>query len=166
MTQFGWGWMSSKGLSATLYDRTTGTNIGNLTSNGGLAAAFDGNLAQTNSTAAIRPNAGPSGGYVGKTMTSSFPIHHIEWRSTTNIGLTNTGNVTIYLYAKNGTPANSTDGTLLGTLAVGSSGANSTWYTVTSSDQSTSYSNVWGFATSPNAGADIYCAELAIYVMA
>ena len=153
-----------KVLTETLYDRTTGTNIGDMTATGGLAASFDGNTSQSNAQCSVRSNL--SNGFVGKTMGASAPISKIVVRSTNNIGFTNTGNVTIQLYAKTSAPSSGTDGTLLGTNAIGSGGSNSTDYTVTSSDTTTSYSNVWAYITSSGGSADIYCAELSIYVMA
>lgn len=151
-------------LTETLFDRTTGTNIGDMTATGGLAASFDGNTSQSNAQCSVRANS--SSGYVGKNMGSAAPISRIVARSTNNIGFTNTGNITIQIYAKNSAPGSGTDGTLLGTNAIGSGGANSTDYTVNSSDTSTSYQYVWAYITSTGGSADIYCAELSIYVMA
>ena len=151
------------GLTETLFNRTSGTNIGDMTATGGLAASFDGNTSQSNAQCSVKSNL--SNGYVGKNMGSSAPISKIVARSTNNIGFTNTGNVTIQLYAKASAPGSGTDGTLLGTNAIGSGGSNSTDYTVTSSDTSTSYQYVWAYITSSGGSADIYCAELSIYVM-
>lgn len=147
----------------TLFDRTTGTNIGDLTATGGLAASFDGNLSQSNGQCSVRSNL--SNGYIGKNMGTAAPISKIIARSTNNIGFTNTGNITIQLYGKNSLPSSGTDGTLLGTNAIGSGGANSTDYTVSSSDLTTAYQYVWAYITSSGGSADIYCAELSIYVM-
>lgn len=152
-------------MAEVLYDRTTGTNIGDMTSNGGLAAAFDGNLSQSNATSAIKPNAGPTGGYVGKDVGAGndYPITRAIARTTNNIGFTNSGTVTLTLYGKATAPSGPSDGTSLGTNAIGSAGTNSTDYTVTSSDTTTPYRYVWMKIAGSNAGADAYCCELSIY---
>lgn len=147
-----------------LYDRTTGTNIGNMTVNGGLAAAFDGNTAQAD--AAACRGAGATDRYVGKTMAASHAISRVIVYPTTDngyngaIGLGSSAG-DIRLYGKVGVPANATDGTLLGTAtAVNNATSGST--TITSSDQITSYSNVWVNFNSTGAVPEI--SELQIYV--
>lgn len=152
-------------MAEVLWDRTTGTNIGDMTGGGGLAAAFDGNLSQANSASAVGANRGATGGYVGKDFGSgnAKPLSKIVVRSTNNIGFTNTGNVTLTLYGKNTAPANPSDGTSLGTNSIGSGGSNSTDYTVTSSDTVTAYRYAWAKIASSGVNADCYCCELSIY---
>ena len=152
-------------MAEVLYDRTQGTNIVDMTTYGGLAAAFDVNTSQSNTQGACQPNIGATGGYVGKDVGAgnAAPITKGVVRSTNNIGLTNTGNVTITLYGKNSAPSSPSDGTSLGSNALGSGGANSTDYTVTSSDTTTAYRYVWARIASSAAGADAYCCELSIY---
>lgn len=153
-------------MAEALWDRTTGTNIGDMINNGGLAAAFDGNLSQSNATSSIKANAGTTGGYVGKDFGSgnAKPLSRVVVRSTNNIGLSNTGSVTLSLYGSNSAPSNPSNGTLLGTNAIGSIGSNSTDYTVTSSDTTTTYRYAWVKVASNAAGADAYCCELSIYI--
>ena len=57
--------------SASLISQATGTNIGDMTANGGLAAAFDGNLSQAYAAAAVRT---ANTGYVGKNYSASPKI--------------------------------------------------------------------------------------------
>ncbi len=152
-------------LAETLFDRTTGTNIGDMTATGGLAASFDGNLSQSNAQCSVKANAGTTGGFVGKDIGTAAPASKVIATTTNNIGFTNSGNVTLTLYGKNSAPANPSDGTSLGTNAIGSAGSNSTNYTVTSSDTSTAYRYIWVKVASDTGGADSYLAELAIYVM-
>lgn len=150
-------------MAETLWDRTLGTNIGNMTNYGGLAAAFDGNTSQSNVQGAALNNIGPTGGYVGKNLGAGYPITKIVARTPTNTGFTQSGNATIRIYAKNSAPSGPTDGTQLATSGPTSHSAG-TDYTLTSSDQVTQYQYVW-FANFPsNAGNDAYCCELSIYV--
>lgn len=133
-------------MSGYLIDRTSGTRIGNMTLNGGLPAAFDGNTAQADA-AACRGNAA-STQYVGKTLAISRAIDHAVVYPTTDTGYN--GNVSlgvsagdIRLYAKTGAaPANATDGTLLGTASsVNNATSGST--TIASGDTTTIYDHAW-----------------------
>lgn len=152
-------------LTETLWNRTLGTNIGDMTSAGGLAASFDGNTSQSNGQCSVKSNAGTTGGFVGKDIGTAAPASKVIATTTNNIGFTNSGSVTLTLYGSNSSPANPSDGTSLGTNAIGSAGSNSTNYTVTSSDTSTAYRYIWVRVASNTGGSDAYCAELAIYTM-
>jgi len=152
------------GAVETLIDRTTGTNIGNMTLGGGLAAVFDGT---TNQTAAAGAGISASPGYVGKTHAAGKAISKIIVHGSNNVGYVNTGtttSVTITLYAKNGVPASATDGTSLGSITFNQSATNeSAGRTITSSDQVTTYTNYWAYV---NGGANsTYFIELVAYEM-
>lgn len=130
-----------------------GTAIGNMTLNGGLAAAFDGN---TNQGYTATANASGNSGYVGKTLSSAKAITKVETHSTNNFGYTggtSSSSVNITLYGKNGSaPASGTDGTFLGSVSRSESNTKLT-DTVTSSDDSTTYDHVWVYISQAGATA-------------
>ena len=134
---------SSGSGSETQISQGDGTAIGDMTSGGGLAAAFDGNTSQSYTVTA---NSSGTTGYVGKTLSAPKAISKVDTYSTNNFGYTGgtSGSpVNISLYAKNGSvPANGTDGTLLGTVSRTESNALLT-DTITSSDDTTLYDHVW-----------------------
>lgn len=95
-----------------------GTNIGSMTSYGGLAAAFDGTTAQNGAAGAVSPTA-TTASYCGKDFSAS-PKRIWEARTygATDGGYlySSTANVTLNLRGKNGgAPGSSSDGTLLAT---------------------------------------------------
>lgn len=150
-------------LVETLFDRTTGTNIGDATSGGGLAAAFDGDNDELNNDCAYRNAAANM--WVGKTLTAAFPISKVNTWGSSDAGYEGVGaNITISLYGKSGAaPANGTDGTLLGTTGSTSAPENSDPRTITSSDTTTAYDHVWVYLEGTT---NQFIAELEIYVMA
>jgi hypothetical protein len=98
----------------------TGTNIGDATSGGGLAVAFDGatNFA-TSSSANLAFKGSVTSIYVGKNYSAApKTISKVVAYGTNNAGFVNTGgtdSVTLTIYGKNGgAPSNATDGTSLG----------------------------------------------------
>lgn len=148
----------------TLVDRTTGTNIGNMTLGGGRAAVFDGT---TNQTAAAGAGISASPGYVGKTHGAGKALSRVIVYGSNNVGFVNTGtttSVTITLYAKNGVPASATDGTSLGAITFNQSATNeSAGRTINSSDTTTTYTNYWVYV---NGGANsTYFVELEAWEM-
>lgn len=160
----GFGGASGGGLVETLWDRTAGTNIGNMTSGGGLAAAVDGNTSQINTACATALGAD---GFVGKTLGgSAYPISKIVLYGSSDAGFQGLvgASVTLKLFGKNGTaPANTTDGTELATSTI-TDPENNTAQTLMSSDTVTAYEHVWG--TVQAAGQSTFVAEIEIYVMA
>jgi hypothetical protein len=102
-----------------LLDFTSGTNLGDLTTGGGINAAFDNDVTKTQANCANK--AAATSGYAGRTLTSSgvaTPYRAFCYGSS-DAGYVSTINpsVTLDLYAKTGTaPASATDGTLIGTL--------------------------------------------------
>lgn len=155
--------MQSRTLTETLYDRTTGTNIGDATSGGGLAAAFDGDADEPNNECAYR-NVGANM-WVGKTLAASAPISKVVTYGSNDAGYEGVGgSITISLYAKNGAaPSNGTDGTLLATTGSIADVGTADPQTLTSSDNLTVYDHVWVYLQGTT---NQFIAELEIYVMA
>lgn len=154
----------SGGRVETLVDRTLGTNIGNMTLQGGLASAFDG---VTNQTAAAGAGTSAVAGYVGKQFAAGKALSRAVVNGSNNVGYVNTGtttSVTITLFGKNGAPANGTDGTSLGSITFNQSATNeSAGRTITSTDNVTTYTNFWVFI---NGGANsTECAEATFWEM-
>lgn len=157
-----YGIVINSSLTEVLYDRTTGTNIGNMTTSGGLAASFDGNTNQDNATASAMLGAT---GYVGKTLTAARPLSRLVAYGANNFGFSSAGtaeSVTLRAYGKNGTaPSSGTDGTQLATTTF-TDFDNNTAVTLNSTDTITPYNHLWLYISS---GANVFCAELQIYVM-
>lgn len=63
-------------FSAEQISQTDGTNVGNMTSAGGLAAAFDGNTSQTDATCSLQTT---NDGWVGKTYSSAKAV--VSWKA-------------------------------------------------------------------------------------
>lgn len=122
------------------------TLIGDMTSGGGLAAAFDGDVVQT-SDASARKLTGTSA-YVGLTLTGPSKIGRVCMRGCSSGSsfsgfIDGTSSITINLYAKTGAaPSSETDGTLLGTITF-SDVSDNAQKIITSSDTTTEYSHVW-----------------------
>lgn len=134
----------SGGVNEQVVSGATGTNIGDMTNRGGLAAAFDGNTSQVFSSACSKDGAGTST-YAGKNYSGGKAITKVECWGSSNFGYVATGNpsVTLELYGKNGAPSNATDGTLLGTTGSFTDASNTNAKTITSGNQTTKYSHVW-----------------------
>lgn len=159
----GFGGGTGGGGTETLFDRTTGTNIGDMTAAGGLAAAFDGNNNQDSATGASSGSGLAC--YVGKTLGVSRAVSKIVAYGSNNNGFDGvvSGSLKLNLRAKSGAaPANSADGTLLGTTGTFTDIENNTPKTITSSDTSTLYDHVW--LEKENNGNNTFVAELEIYV--
>lgn len=165
------GFMSSMMMGSgppkalVLIDRTLGTNRGDMTSGGGLAAAFDGVTNQASASSAIKSTASTSG-YVGKTLATSRVIGRVVTYGSNNSGYRGGAaglTLTITLYAKNGAaPTSATDGAVIGTSGsfANTSGANP--QTIDSTDLTTSWAHVWAVITVPTAVAVVF-AELQLY---
>ena len=92
----------------------TGTAIGDLTTQGGLAGAFNGTRFQAYGSGAATDGSQATG-YIGKNWGSSKTITGFILYSPTNFGFVGSGasTFTVKLYGKNGAPSSATDGTLL-----------------------------------------------------
>lgn len=140
-----WSW----GKITSLTNNISGTiasvvHIGDMTADGGLAAAFNGTNSQTFAASAVhslQPNGFVGQNYAGCSP-SSNAISSAVLYPTSNSGFgPSDGTITFYLYGKNSNPSSGTDGTLLGSATVKAAGAGTV--TITSSDSTTTYSRVW-----------------------
>jgi hypothetical protein len=140
---------------------TGGTNIGNMTSNGGLAAAFDGNTNQNAGASAERLAATTA--YVGKTPASAKRVFKFDAYGANNFGYQgNNDSTTLTLYGKTGSaPASATDGTAIGSVTfTDTSTAN--MQSVTSTDNETLWDHIW-MTISHGSAVGNWCAELILY---
>ena len=98
----------------SLIAQDTGTAIGDLTAQGGLAGAFNGTRFQATSSGAST-SGNVSTAYIGKNWGSSKTITGFILYSPTSDGFVGSGGstFTVKLYGKNGAPSSGTDGTLL-----------------------------------------------------
>lgn len=133
--------------AAALIDRTTGTNIGNMTANAGINAAWDGNTNQNSAASACSTNNTPGIGYCGKTFAVPTALSSVDTYGSNDQGYVTSGNpsTTLELYGKTGAaPSSATDGTLLGSVTftdtANESGAPRT---ITSSDVTTYWDHGW-----------------------
>lgn len=138
------GYVGPLTLSGTQIPQGTGTNIGNMTANGGIAAAFDGVTSQAFASTASKSNVAANSGYVGKNYSASpRTIGSATVYPSNDAGFVNVTDpsVTLTLYGKNGSaPANGTDGTSLGSTTFTDSTASRS---ITSSNTTTAYDYVW-----------------------
>lgn len=127
--------------------QATGTVIGDMTFNGGLAAAFDSVTNQAYASSAVETNSGFDGAaFTGKNYSAApKKIARADVYATNDFGFDSTpsaSTITLNLRGKNGsTPSSRTDGTLLGTWSAVD--AVSTVASITSSDQTTAWDYVW-----------------------
>lgn len=147
----------------TAGERTTGyissgTQIGNMTANGGVAAAFDGTTSQ--SAAASAGVLGATSGYVGLTLDAPTIIYGADVYGSNSGGYNNTTNssVTLSLMAKQGSFTAPGDGTVLATTTFTDTNNESTARTLLSSDTSTAWDHVWILIEVPSSSA-LRCAE-------
>jgi hypothetical protein len=147
---------------ATPIDTSLGTNIGNMTSSGGLAAAFDLDTTQTAAQSAVRTASTTA--YVGKTLAAPASITHaVVWASSdAGFFFTSLGN-NIRLYGKTGSaPANATDGTLLAEVVDITDQNLTHGVLLVSDDPVTAWDHVWVRLQQTDA-QDLRVAELQIW---
>ena len=146
-----------------LIDRTAGTNIGNMTANGGLAAAFDGTVVQAATLGAGADNVVSC--YVGKTLAAPKVFGQAEVHSSSNQGYWSTNvSTTLNIRGKAGAaPANAADGTVVGTTTFTDGGA--AIKTIDSTDLVTAWDHLWVELIDNAAGGtnDARVAELVLY---
>jgi hypothetical protein len=153
---------SSALKSNVLIDRTLGTNIGDLTAGGGLAAAFDGVTNQA--LAACATKVASTDAYIGKTLAAPRAFGQAIVYGSNDAGFYNgTTSVTITVFGKQGAaPANSLDGTALGTTGSFTDTADeSAGRTITSTNTSTLWDHLW--VRISNASGTVYVAELQLF---
>lgn len=150
-------------LVGTAVSTAGGTNLGDLTGGGGLAAAFDGTTAQA--AAACATEAASTDAWVGKTLASTSAISKAVVYGSNDAGFVSAINptVTLDLYGKTGAaPASATDGTLLGTASFTDTADESAGRTVTTSD-ATVWTHVWVRVTHNGAANQINVAEVKLF---
>ena len=120
----------------------TGSTFGDMTTNGGLAASFDGNISQASVACSTKVTA--TSGYVGKAFSSAQKISRVDTYGANEVGYAHAtgGSVTINIYGKSSSPANATDGTLIGTSGSFTDGATAQLKQITC-DPTTDYQYVW-----------------------
>lgn len=152
----------------TLIDRTAGTNIGNMTVNGGLAAAFDGTTSQARLSCATISVS--NSGYVGKTLAANKIFGQAIIYGSNDQGFIRTDDVstTINIRGKTGAaPSSATDGTIIGTLSFTDTSNESAGRTITSTDTTSLWAHIFAEVINNAAsGRDIHVAELVLYEMA
>lgn len=157
---------SPTGDVGSAISQAAGTNIGNMTEVGGLAAAFDGNASQINTSCAGRTDAGINtfSSYVGKTHTSAVSKVEVSGSNSHGYGFSGTPSITIRLYGKQGSaPANATDGTELGSITFTDTADESAARTITSSDLNTVWDHRWVTVAANANTAGFYFAEVVFY---
>lgn len=147
-----------------LIDRTAGTNIGNMTANGGLAAAFDGTTNAVHSSCAAQS---VGDGWVGKTLASAKIFGRAIVYGSNNRGFVFGSNptVTLYIRGKNGSaPSSETDGTILGTVTFTEGDDESAGRVINTTDPNNTWDHLFVHGTaSPEF---TYLAELVLYELA
>jgi predicted phage tail protein len=142
-----------------------GTNLGNMTGGGGLAAAFDDDTTQI-ATACAR-NSGQDNRWIGKTPATPTAIHRVRVYGSTDQGFIDsaTPSVTIDLYGKNGaSPNDGTDGTKLGSTTFTDTTDESAGRDVFSNDDVTVWDHLFVRIQNDAGGTtQINCAELDVY---
>lgn len=154
------------GSDTAVVDRTLGTDIGDMTGGGGLAACFDGVSVQTKAASAQKSGS-PSFAYVGKNYTaasgSTIAGAQVVFPSDWNENAT----MTVELYAKASAPSSSTDGTLLGTTTTtaGVSIFSTTFPSayVSSSDTTTVFNYFWVRLSGSGFDPITYASEVTFY---
>lgn len=132
------------GKALLLIARTAGTNIGSMPNAGGLASAFDGVTSQLDAASA-QSAASQTSAYVGKTLAGPKVFGKAIVYGPSDKGFSGTDPVvTLDIYGKTGAvPANSSDGTLLGTLTFTDTANESGGRIVTSTDMVSAWDHLW-----------------------
>jgi hypothetical protein len=144
-------------------DRTLGTNIGDMTASGGLAAAFDGTTSQSGAVAAAK--ASTLNAFVGKTLAKKYAFSSATVYGSSNQGFWSSDNpsTTLDIYGKVGSaPASSTDGTIVGTTTFTDTANESAGRSVTSTDTNTLWDHLWVRISKASGATQCNCAELVL----
>jgi hypothetical protein len=160
----GTGTTGDGGAASAPIASSGGTAIGNMTSGGNLAAAFDVTVSQAAAACAERTSA--TSGYVGKTLATAARIVKARLRGSNDAGYVSGANpgIEARLYGKQGTaPANGTDGTLLGTISFTDTANESAAREITSTDTDTAWDHVWVNVLQDGAAATMAVAELELF---
>jgi hypothetical protein len=148
------GYVIPSASAGTAISDGAGTAIGNMTSSGGLSAAFSGSngkLYANSSTTSV----GGAPGYIGKNFTGSpKAIHSATVYATTDLGFDGTAGATTItwtLYGSQTAPSTWTDGTILGTTGAFAD-ATGISKTIASNDKTTKWNYVWFYGTTTESG--------------
>ena len=159
----------------SLIAQGTGTAIGDMTSGGGLAGAFNGTQFQSYASSAQQTSSQATS-FIGKNWGSSKTVTGFILYSNTQFGFLGSGasTFTVKLYGKNGNPSNSTDGTLLFTSSAvtDANSRGSIRYfadtniqseeTISSFNTTTAFTYHWVVIT-PNTSEGAYVSEIEFY---
>lgn len=153
-------------MALRLIDRTSGVNIGNLVSGGGLAAAFDGVTSQGSNSSAFKFGGPP--GWVGKDLAAPSTFGLAVVYGSSNAGFVTGANpsTTITIYGSTGSPPSGAtpwdDGTELGTITFTDTDDESAGRSIVTTDPNTKWDNIW--ATITHGGSEnVCCSELVLY---
>lgn len=149
----------SASFGNNLISQSGGTAIGDLTSFGGLAAAFDGTTSQVHTACA----AGSSQAWIGRTLAASSLISKIELWGSSNAGLSaDPQTYTIKLWGKSGSFVDESTGTVLATTS-GVAPGTTTMITLTNPSDFTMFDHWWGTFETSSAGQNTFIAEIRAY---
>jgi hypothetical protein len=161
--------MFGSGVVEAVVSGGTGTNIGDMTIRGGLAAAYDGTTSQAlASCASSQSNISSTACYVGKNYAGGKAITRVLIRGSNNSGYHNasvgTPSTTVQLRGHS-SDAGSGSGTLLGSITfTPGSGDESATREITSNDVTTKFAYVWVAMTCASSTADDHVfAEVVFY---
>ena len=144
-----------------------GTNIGNMTGSGGLAAAFDG---VTNVGFVDTATRGDSVGWVGKTLARSDRFLRAVVYGSNDIGYAGGSGepqITINIKGKQGaigSPPSGGGWTTIGTITFTDTANESTGRTITSTDTTTFWDHIIAEITRGDGSSGVRCAELELWV--
>jgi hypothetical protein len=151
--------LAGRAVSEAVVSGGTGTNIGDMTVRGGLAAAFDGTTSQAlASCASSQNNINSTACYAGKNYAGGKAITRVLIRGSNNSGYHNasvgTPSTTVQLRGHT-SDAGSGSGTLLGSITfTPGAGDESATREITSNDPWTKYAYVWCAMTCASSTAD------------
>lgn len=150
--------------SLVLIDRTAGTNIGDMTANGGLAEAFNGTTSTALASCAVKQSTTSS--YIGQTLASSKVFGQAIIYGSNNDGMKGLSNpsMTVNIRGKSGAaPSSRTDGTIVGTITFTDTANESAGRTITSTDLSTQWDHIFAEIISASGSGAHAVAELVLY---
>jgi hypothetical protein len=140
---------------------TGGSNIGDMTSDGGLAAAFNGTTNAAGTSCARKLSATTA--YVGRTLASPSSVSTCTVYGSNNAGFVGAinPNVQLQLYGKTGSaPASDTDGTVIGTVSFTDTANESGGRAITMTDTTTVWDHVWVRIVNSGAANSLAIAEI------
>lgn len=141
-------------------DRTTGTNIGNMTVGGGLAAAFDGETSEPAAGSNCAFSDGSESikrGYIGKTLAAPRVFGRaVVYGSSTQGFLNGSDSITINIRGKTGAaPSSRTDGTIVGTTSFTDASDESGGRSIATTDSTTKWDHLFVDIVGAGGGAAI-----------